>query len=177
MTTSSDAKVALQRLTDRIEALQLEGRGLRRTIASTGELVQRHERMLDDLKRGIFIGQRRGRFVVWLSTALILIAGVVGYIAYNRVINRPDTSRLGIEQLAPVRPHLLITSRPTGAKIFIDGEARGSTPRLIDAPRSSGPVDLRVQASGYLPRKKTLVVKRAGGVHWHVDFEAAAGKP
>lgn len=177
MTTSSDAKVALQRLTEQIEALQLEGRGLRRTIASTGELVQRHERMLDDLKRGIFIGQRRGRFLVWLGTALILIAGVVGYIAYQRMSNRPDTSRLGIEQLAPVRPHLLITSRPPGAKIFIDGKARGSTPGLIAAPRSSGPVKVRLQATGFAPRKKTLVVKRAGGAHWHVDLETPAGKP
>lgn len=174
MTTGSDAKAALQQLTDRIEALQLEGRALRRKIASTGELVQRHERMLDDLKHGIFAGRRRGRFLIWLSAALLTIAGFVGYIAYSRVTNRPDTSRLGIEQLVPIRPHLLITSRPPGAKILVDGKAQGSTPRLIASPRSSGSVLVQLEAKGFAPQKKTLAVRREGGAHWHAELEVTS---
>ena len=169
--TGADTRAALQRLTARIEALQLERRELRRKIASTGELVQRHERMLDDLKRGLFAGRPRGRFLVWFSAALLLIAGFGGYVGFTIVTNRADTSMLGIERIAPVQPHLLVTSDPPGLKLFIDGKPGGVTGRLLPAPRSAGRVKVRVLTPGGV-RTKTLTVTPRAGAHWHVGAEA-----
>jgi hypothetical protein len=167
----------LQRLTDRIEALQREKRELARQIQGQEELVSRHQRLLDELQRGVFAGRRRGRFLVWSSLALLVVAGLGAYVWYSVRVNRPDTSRLGLptERLMPLTPHLLVTSDPGRAAVFVDGKAEGKTPVLLGSRSRSASYQVRVQAAGYRPMVRTLTVTPAGGVHWHAVFSRAPG--
>lgn len=152
--------------------LQFELNGLREREGQLRRTIARKRLRLKFLRAGRwFVGRRRSRFLIWSVVILVLIGGALGYALSLRQINRPDTTRLGLAQLAPLAPHLLITSEPASAAVFIDDAARGHTPLLSRSPRSTGSFPMRVQAEGHEPLIRTLTVTPRGGAHWHAVLD------
>jgi len=70
---------------------------------------------------------------------------------------------------------LFITSVPSGAKVFVDGVERGTTPYSISSIRS-GEYNIRVEKEGYVERRFRVVIRRDSRVEVSVDLEEAKGQ-
>ncbi|MDR2471383.1 MAG: PEGA domain-containing protein, partial [Treponema sp.] len=70
---------------------------------------------------------------------------------------------------------LFIGSVPSGAKVFIDGVERGTTPYGIPSIRT-GEYAVRVSKEGYVDRRFKIVVRRDSRVEVTVDLEEASGQ-
>jgi len=73
-----------------------------------------------------------------------------------------------------------VTSHPTGASVYIDGQLSGTTPCTISAPKGSRAVTLRLE--GYQDRTETVdLYKRSSGtpqkVFWILTEEEAQVSP
>ncbi|QQO09039.1 PEGA domain-containing protein [Breznakiella homolactica] len=70
---------------------------------------------------------------------------------------------------------LYIQSNPTGAKVYIDGISRGTTP-LTMSDLSPGRYSLRLEREGYLDRQVRISVPENGRVRVSLDLERATGR-
>ncbi len=94
-----------------------------------------------------------------------------GYHEWNQWVER--TSEGAIIVRAPLRPNaepngeLLVTSEPSGARIFLNGKDTGkTTPATLSVPPSAHA--LKVELSGYLPAYETVFV--TAGERWEVHL-------
>ena len=70
---------------------------------------------------------------------------------------------------------VFINSVPSGAKVFIDGVERGTTPYSITAMRN-GEYNIRIEKEGYIDRRFRVVVRRDSRVEVSVDLDEAKGQ-
>ncbi|GHV85860.1 hypothetical protein AGMMS50230_14680 [Spirochaetia bacterium] len=68
-----------------------------------------------------------------------------------------------------------IDSVPSGAKVFIDGVERGTTPYSVPSVRT-GEYNIRVSKEGYVDRRFKVVVRRNSRVEITVDLEETRGQ-
>jgi hypothetical protein len=70
---------------------------------------------------------------------------------------------------------LFIGSVPSGARVFIDGIERGTTPFSLESIRT-GEYSIRIVKEGYVERRFTITARRASRVEVSVDLEEAKGQ-
>jgi hypothetical protein len=76
------------------------------------------------------------------------------WIARNRAAleQARDAARKNIGEVA-------VTGGPDGAQVLVNGRARGTLPLAAPLRLDRGPIELRLQASGYLPVVRSLMVR------------------
>ena len=70
---------------------------------------------------------------------------------------------------------LFINSVPSGAKVFIDGVERGTTPYSVFSLRN-GEYNIRIEKEGYVDRRFRVVIRRNSRVEVSVDLDEAKGQ-
>ncbi|MDR2661737.1 MAG: PEGA domain-containing protein [Treponema sp.] len=70
---------------------------------------------------------------------------------------------------------LFIGSVPSGARVFIDGIERGTTPFSLESLRA-GEYSIRIVKEGYVERRFTVTARRSSRVEVSVDLEEAKGQ-
>ncbi|MDR1307457.1 MAG: PEGA domain-containing protein [Treponema sp.] len=70
---------------------------------------------------------------------------------------------------------LFINSVPSGARVFIDGIERGTTPFSLESLRA-GEYSVRIVKEGYGERRFTITARRSSRVEVSVDLEEAKGQ-
>lgn len=67
-----------------------------------------------------------------------------------------------------------INSNPSGAKVYIDGEDRGTTPQKVDLKRKENHV-VKIELAGYQPHEIKLTKKVNGWVWGNIIFGGLIG--
>jgi hypothetical protein len=70
---------------------------------------------------------------------------------------------------------LFINSDPSGAKVFIDGVDRGTTPLSINSIRT-GEYNIRINKEGYVDRRFKVTIHQNSRVEVSVDLETSKGQ-
>ena len=169
-----DERAELAALGDRLAALERERAELETALAARRDAVDKLERTVEDLRRGLL--PRVARWLIAL-TLIALLAAVVGAFYLGSVIEeRVRRAPFGGGRDTLV-PHLLITSEPTGAAVSIDGRAAGFTPLLTPASPVERRYSVRLEAAGHRPLERELEVTRTRGAHLHARLEARTAAP
>lgn len=77
-------------------------------------------------------------------------------------------------KLAPAPVKVAVTSEPSGAKLFVDGEGEGSTPLTLSGSVGAK-LDLELRLDGYKPASRALVLKKTSR-KLHVNLEPLLGE-
>ena len=113
----------------------------------------------------------RGRFWLAITAAIVTTAAVTfGLTATQRAASW--LSLLQSRRTAPPLARLTITTRPDGAQVSIDGEARGVTPLTLSV--NPGPHTLAVRTGG---QERVVPITAAAGADIVRDFEMTAITP
>lgn len=72
---------------------------------------------------------------------------------------------------------LVLTGRPAGARVLVDGRAAGVLPRVVDSALASGSHTLRVEKVGHAPIERAFDVKAGGSVQLDVTLQPLAVAP
>lgn len=62
-----------------------------------------------------------------------------------------------LEAAAPAPITLRIDTSPDGAQVLVDGRSSGTTPAVIELPRSEEPIVLTLRRDGYRDEARTIV--------------------
>jgi hypothetical protein len=115
------------------------------------------------------VPRRRAALLVALGAAAGLPAGaLIMWLAHRApppppaVVAAPAPAP---EPPPPPRGSLAIVSHPSGAQVFVDGEAKGSTPLTLELP--TGPHQIRLARERYASAESTVTVPG----EWTVDLK------
>ncbi|MGV3622054.1 MAG: PEGA domain-containing protein [Archangium sp.] len=100
--------------------------------------------------------QRSG--LKWVVVFLVLgVLGFSAFISFRPRIPVPDgvSESDFVRGLAAAKGQVIISSTPSGAKIFVDDTERGQTPWAVDN-HWNGTVKVRLEARGYKPWEGTF---------------------
>jgi len=77
---------------------------------------------------------------------------------------------------APAKVSIAITSKPASAQVFVgaEKEPRGTTPYTLELDKDSAPIELRLVAKGYAPKRTKVVPGQAESVAVTLDKLAVA---
>lgn len=97
------------------------------------------------------------RPVPWMFlSALLVVATVAGWFGRSWLVGQErERPREGVAATSVERVVLLVSSEPSGAQVFVDGTARGSTPLQIDGLRP-GEHLLEGLMPGFQPVRRTV---------------------
>jgi serine/threonine-protein kinase len=104
------------------------------------------------------------------AAGLIVLAAVAWGASRVRAVEAPAAASTVPDAAAPVassvdppsRPHVTVAVRttPPGARVTVDGEAKGETPLDLAVPRGSAPVVVVVQRASFEPIREAVVPDR-----------------
>lgn len=97
--------------------------------------------------------------VLGVAAAAIIVAVVVAVVAAEGTT--PPEEKPAAGPVASVHSTLVVESRPTGARIVVDGVAHGTTPVVLD-DLEPGEHQLLVSAEGYVSEKREVPMHTVG---------------
>jgi hypothetical protein len=116
---------------------------------------------------------RRSRNVPYVAAAfgalLIVSAGTVAYFA-----TRPGRSEAPASPAAALQGNAFIDSRPSGAAIFIDGIAQGTTPMKVALPAGAHTLELKLDAAS---RSIPVNIEAGTTVSHYIELASLPAQP
>ena len=157
MNDSQDEVKALHLELERLTQRQTE---IQRAIEARSQENARLERVLEDLRGGL----RRRRLWPYLLLAVVVAAAIGGGLWWYRGSDAPMQLRVVRQRLDP---HLLVTSVPDGAEVFVAGRPVGRSPLLHRLPPERGSVRVELRLAGHRPFSGSARTSESGGAHVH----------
>ncbi|MBW2731534.1 MAG: PEGA domain-containing protein [Deltaproteobacteria bacterium] len=128
------------------------------------------ERLLSDVKRGVLFGISWWKVVL---TFLLLVAASIGTTWFVTQKDDGDTRQERmLQRVHTNQRRLLITSKPPGARVQINGGPTvGTTPLLYPVPKKLTRFTVDISSEGYHKVQQVVATTPQRGAHLHAELQ------